>query len=131
MSRIGLVSLLVADYDGGIAFFVDKLGFDLEADIAMTGSRGQAKRWVVVRPKVGGAGLVLARADSPEERARIGDQTGGRVGFFLETNHFERDFAAFRARGVRFHETPRRESYGTVAVFEDVSGNLWDLIERR
>jgi catechol 2,3-dioxygenase-like lactoylglutathione lyase family enzyme len=124
MSRIGAVSLLVRDYDEAIAFYVGKLGFKLSEDI----DQGH-KRWVQVTPRGGQTGLILARATTPEQVARIGDQTGGRVWLFLETDDFDRDHAAFIAAGVIFRETPRRESYGKVAVFEDLYGNGWDLIE--
>jgi catechol 2,3-dioxygenase-like lactoylglutathione lyase family enzyme len=124
---IATVALVVADYDEAIAFFVGCLGFSLLIDDDL----GRGKRWVVVAPAGGGARLLLARADGAGQQARVGDQTGGRVGFFLETDDFARDHAAFLERGVRFLEEPRRESYGTVAVFEDLYGNRWDLIEPR
>ncbi len=129
---IGLVTLVVADYDAAIDFFTRALGFTLEADEPALSSRdpGTPKRWVVVRPPGGGAGLVLARAASSAERGRIGDQTGGRIGFFLETDDFDRDHARMRAQGVMFLEEPRTAPYGKVAVFRDIAGNLWDLIER-
>ncbi|TBW39832.1 VOC family protein [Siculibacillus lacustris] len=123
--RIACVALVVADYDAAIAFYVERLGFTLRADDDL----GGGKRWVVVAPPGSGAALLLARADGEAQRARIGDQTGGRVGFFLETDDFVRDHAAFAARGVCFLEEPRRETYGTVAVFADLYGNRWDLIE--
>jgi catechol 2,3-dioxygenase-like lactoylglutathione lyase family enzyme len=122
---IGAVTLLVRDYDEGIAFFVDKLAFTLREDTEL----GGGKRWVTVAPKGGGAHLLLAKAATDAQCARVGDQTGGRVAFFLNTDDFARDHAAFVARGVKFHEAPRHEAYGTVAVFEDCSGNLWDLLE--
>ncbi len=121
---ISAVTLLVRDYDEAIAFFVDALGFELIEDTPLSPD----KRWVRVAPKVGGVCLLLAKASTPEQVARIGDQTGGRVGFFLHTEDFETDHAAMVSRGVRFRETPRSEAYGKVAVFEDVCGNLWDLI---
>lgn len=128
---IAAVALVVADYDEAIAFFVGKLGFELLEDTPLP--LEGAKRWVRVAPPKrnggGGTALLLARAVNDTQRASIGNQTGGRVGFFLETDDFARDHAAFLARGVRFHREPKRESYGTVAVFEDCSGNLWDLIE--
>lgn len=123
--QIATVTLVVADYDDAIAFYRDRLGFELIADTAL----GNGKRWVVVAPAGGGARLLLARAEGAAQLARIGDQTGGRVGFFLETDDFARDHAAFSAAGVRFREAPRQEPYGTVAVFEDLYGNGWDLIE--
>lgn len=123
--RIGLVSLVVRDYDHAIAFYRDRLGFALVEDTDL----GGGKRWVVVAPPGGGTALLLAKAEGAAQAARIGDQTGGRVGFFLMTDDFERDHAAFGAAGVRFLEAPRSEAYGTVAVFEDLYGNKWDLIE--
>ncbi len=122
---IATVALVVADYDEAIAFYRDRLGFALVADTPL----GGGKRWVLVAPPGGGVRLLLAKADGPEQTARIGDQTGGRVGFFLETDDFARDHAAFSARGVKFLEPPRHEAYGSVAVFEDLYGNKWDLIQ--
>jgi len=124
---IATVALVVADYDEAIAYYRDSLGFALIADTPL----GDGKRWVLVGPPGGGARLLLAKADGPEQVARIGDQTGGRVGFFLETDDFARDHAAFTANGVRFLEAPRHEAYGSVAVFEDLYGNRWDLIQPR
>ena len=123
---IGLVTLVVTDYDDAIDFFVSALGFTLVEDTPMD----EGKRWVVVHPPGdGGAALLLARAATPAEQAHVGDQTGGRVAFFLDTDDFERDHRRMRAAGVRFLEEPRHEPYGTVAVFEDCCGNRWDLIE--
>lgn len=124
--HLSLVSLVVADYDEAIAFFTRALNFELCEDTPV----GGGKRWVVVRPRGHpGSGLLLARADGSAQMARIGDQTGGRVFLFLETDDFERDHARMIAAGVRFIETPRHEAYGLVAVFEDVCGNRWDLIQ--
>ena len=125
MSRIGAVSLLVRDYDEALAFYVGKLGFERSEDVDM----GGGKRWVRVTPKGGQTSLLLARAATDEQGARVGDQAGGRVWLFLETEDFARDHAAFIAAGVRFREQPRREPYGMVAVFDDLYGNAWDLIE--
>ncbi|BCW89228.1 hypothetical protein sos41_23850 [Alphaproteobacteria bacterium SO-S41] len=125
--HIGAIALVVRDYDEAIAWYRDVLGFDLVEDTQM----GQGKRWVVVAPP--GAPqtrLLLARPDGDAQRAAIGNQTGGRVFLFLETTDFARDFAAMTARGVRFREAPRHEPYGTVAVFEDLYGNAWDLLQR-
>jgi catechol 2,3-dioxygenase-like lactoylglutathione lyase family enzyme len=122
---LGHVALLVRDYDEAIAFFVGVLGFRLVEDTAL----GNGKRWVLVSPG-GGASVLLARAATPEQQAHVGNQTGGRVAFFLHTNDFERDHRDFSARGVRFVEGPRSEAYGKVAVFLDLYGNKWDLIER-
>ena len=125
MARLGAVSLLVHDYDEALAFYVGKLGFEPVEDADMEGGR----RWVTVRPRGGQTSLLLAKATTPEQTARVGDQAGGRVWLFLETDDFARDHAAFSAAGVRFREAPRREPYGMVAVFEDLYGNAWDLIQ--
>ena len=122
---IATITLVVANYDDAIAFYCGKLGFVLLADRDM----GGGKRWVAVAPAGGGAKLLLARADGAEQSAHVGNQTGGRVGFFLETDDFARDHAAYVERGVHFLETPRHEVYGSVAVFEDLYGNKWDLIQ--
>ena len=124
MNRLGLVTYVAREYDEAIGFFVGKLGFTLVEDTDM----GGGKRWVVVSAG-DGASLLIARADGEQQVASVGNQTGGRVGFFLQTDNFDRDFAEWTARGVKFHEQPRREVYGTVAVFEDVYGNTWDLIQ--
>ena len=122
-----LVTLIVDDYDRAKTFYCETLGFDCVLDTPLP---DEGKRWLVVKPKGGdGAGLLLARADGEVERAAIGNQTAGRVSFFLKTDDFARDHAAFLAKGVRFIEDPRHEAYGTVAVFADLYGNLWDLIE--
>lgn len=126
-SRLSLTSLLVADYDDAIGFYVEKLDFELREDSDL----GSGKRWVVVGPKGGGGGLLLARAVNDRQRGAIGDQCGGRVFLFLETDDFAGDHALFTARGVVFSETPRDEPYGIVAVFEDPYGNRWDLLQRR
>lgn len=123
---LGYITLLVRDYDEAISFFTNSLSFLVVEDIRLSDS----KRWVVVAPRgATGAGVLLARAAKPEQVARIGDQTGGRVSFFLHTDSFTRDYEAMKSRGVRFLEEPRREAYGTVAVFEDLYGNRWDLLE--
>ena len=124
MNRLGLVTYVAREYDEAIGFFVGKLGFTLVEDTDM----GGGKRWVVVSAGEG-ASLLIARAEGDKQIASVGNQTGGRVGFFLQTDNFDRDFAEWTARGVKFHEQPRREVYGTVAVFEDVYGNTWDLIQ--
>jgi catechol 2,3-dioxygenase-like lactoylglutathione lyase family enzyme len=126
--RIGDVALVVHDYDAAIAYFTNVLGFTLLEDTDL----GAGKRWVRVAPAGStGTSLLLAKAATPHQHTRVGDQTGGRVGFFLYTDDFARDHARFIAAGVRFLEAPRMEAYGTVAVFEDLLGNRWDLIERR
>lgn len=125
-ARLGALALLVPDYDAAIRFFVGVLGFRLTADI----DQGR-KRWVTVEPPGGGASLVLARADGPQQRAAVGKQAGDRVFLFLETDDFARDHARMTAAGILFEEAPRVEPYGTVAVWRDPFGNRWDLIERR
>ena len=128
--RLAAVTLLVREYDEAIAWFVGKLGFTLVED----SPREAGKRWVVVAPSAGVSNngtttnLLLAKAATPEQIARVGDQTGGRVGFFLHTDDFWRDYDRYTAAGVRFAEAPRRESYATVAVFIDLYGNRWDLL---
>jgi catechol 2,3-dioxygenase-like lactoylglutathione lyase family enzyme len=124
--HLGCVALLVRDYDEARDYYTRVLGFDLIEDTPLP----DGKRWVLVAPP--GARetrLLLAKAASPAQAARIGDQTGGRVFLFLHTDDFWRDYHAFRARGVAFRETPREEAYGTVAVFEDLYGNRWDLLQ--
>lgn len=122
--RVALVTLLVADYDEAIAFYVGKLGFSLVEDTDM----GGGKRWVVVSPGTDGTDFLLARAIG-EQASAIGRQGGGRVWLFLHTDDFADDHARMAAAGVTFLEEPRREAYGTVAVFEDIAGNRWDLLE--
>lgn len=126
MNSLFLVSLVVDSYDRAKAFYCGGLGFDCVEDTAMP----DGKRWLVVRPEGGeGASLLLAEAADEAQRAAIGNQTGGRVGFFLRTDDFARDHARFLEAGVVFRDAPRHEVYGTVAVFQDLYGNLWDLIE--
>jgi len=126
---LGLVSLVVREYDEAIAFYVGILGFTLVED---TYIREQNKRWVVVAPPGSTESrLLLARASNPDQATFVGNQTGGRVFLFLCTDNFARDYQAYAARGVRFVREPKEESYGTVAVFEDLYGNLWDLLQPR
>lgn len=120
------IALLVPDYDEGIGFYVGKLGFELREDTDL----GNGKRWVRVAPPDAPTALLLAKADGPDQQAAIGNQTGGRVGFFLRTDDFMRDHARMVEKGVEFLEAPRHEPYGIVAVFIDPFGNKWDLIER-
>ena len=125
-AHIALTALVVHDYDEAIDFYTRALGFDLVEDTA----RPDGSRWVVVRPR--GAEeppLLLARAKDEAQRSRVGDQTGGRVGFFLYTDDFAADHARMTAEGVRFLEEPRHETYGSVAVFQDLYGNRWDLLQ--
>ncbi|MFF5971356.1 VOC family protein [Streptomyces sp. NPDC012769] len=127
MPALALVTLVVRDYDEAVDFYTRALGFELVEDT----DRGDGSRWVVVRPRgaAQGTGLLLARAKNETEEAAVGAQTGGRVGFFLHTDDFGRDHARMTAAGVRFLEEPRHEPYGSVAVFEDLYGNRWDLLQ--
>ena len=130
MARIGLVTLVVAEYDEAIAFYRDRVGFELVEDTDL----GEGRRWVVVAPPGNPphppTALLLAKASGLHQLARIGDQTGGRVALFLMTDDLAADHARMTAAGVVFVEEPRQESYGTVAVFEDLYGTRWDLIQR-
>ena len=124
--KLAHIALVVADYDEAIRFYTEKLDFELIEDTVLS----EEKRWVLVAPAGSdGCCLLLAKASGVEQKSRIGNQTGGRVFLFLHTDDFRRDFEAMKARGVRFVRQPKTESYGTVAVFEDLYGNLWDLIE--
>jgi catechol 2,3-dioxygenase-like lactoylglutathione lyase family enzyme len=124
--HVGVVSLLVRDYDEAIAWFTRALGFEVVEDTDL----GGGKRWVLVAPQDSREfRLLLAKARTAQEIAAIGNQSGGRVFLFLHTDNFGRDHYAFISRGVRFVEEPRHEAYGTVAVFEDLCGNRWDLVE--
>jgi catechol 2,3-dioxygenase-like lactoylglutathione lyase family enzyme len=129
--RVATVTVVVVDYDEAIAWYTEKLGFQLTVDVDL----GGGKRWVTVSAGAGArlllakADVFLSGADGRTQIAAVGNQTGGRVAFFLETSDFARDHAAMKERGVKFREEPRHEAYGTVAVFADLYGNLWDLIE--
>lgn len=124
---LGLVSLVVRDYDEALDFFVGKLGFLLVEDTYVP---EQDKRWVVVKPKgSSGACLLLAQASTPEQRQAVGHQTGGRVFLFLYTDDFWRDYENYKARGVEFIRPPEEQPHGTVAVFQDLYGNAWDLMQ--
>lgn len=128
IQRLAYVALVVREYDEAIAFFTERMGFRLVEDTPLA----PGKRWVIVAPPgPPGAALLLAKAATPEQETRVGDQTGGRVSFFLHTDDFRRDHEAMRARDIRFVEPPREESYGTVAVFLDLYGNRWDLVQPR
>ncbi|WP_240221766.1 VOC family protein [Rheinheimera hassiensis] len=127
MAAIANVALLVANYDEAIAFYTEKLGFDLLEDTEL----GGGKRWVQVAPKNNsGTVLLLAKASNEKQLSAVGDQAGGRVWLFLQTDDFWHDYHAMQAAGVIFHETPRQEAYATVVVFEDLYGNKWDLLQR-
>lgn len=128
MSHLGAITLVVRTYDDAIDFYTKSLGFDLIEDTDL----GAGKRWVLIAPPQSGPAstrLLLAEAKNDSELAAAGQQTGGRVSFFLHTDDFARDYADFSARGVQFLEAPRHEAYGTVAVFVDLYGNKWDLLE--
>ena len=126
---LAMVALVVREYDEAIQFFVGTLGFVLVEDSAVP---DQGKRWVVVAPPGSSRSrLLLARASTPEQQSRVGNQTGGRVFLFLHTDNFWRDYESYRARGVVFVRDPKEEPYGTVAVFKDLYGNLWDLVQPR
>ena len=125
---IGLVTVVVREYDEALDFYVKTLGFTLVEDSFVP---EQNKRWVVVAPPGSGAGLVLGRAVGEDQASRIGNQSGGRVFLFLYTDDFWRDFNTYRSRGVHFVRDPAEQPYGTVAVFKDLYGNLWDLVQLR
>lgn len=126
MASLGMVTILVDDYDRGIEYFTKSLGFSLVEDTALSPD----KRWVVIAPDANkGARILLAKASSPAQEMAIGNQTGGRVSLFLYTNDFDNDYALMCAQGVEFIESPRQEPFGKVVVFKDIYGNKWDFIE--
>jgi catechol 2,3-dioxygenase-like lactoylglutathione lyase family enzyme len=126
--HLGLVAVVVSEYDPAISFFVDVLGFELVEDSAARTNDGRPKRWVVVRPPGAATGLLLARADGADQAAVVGQQAAGRVGFFLHVEDFGAAYARMAAAGVQLLTAPRTEPYGQVAVFRDIAGNKWDLI---
>jgi catechol 2,3-dioxygenase-like lactoylglutathione lyase family enzyme len=126
--HLGLVTIVVPDYDPAIDFFVGVLEFELVEDYPALTNDGRPKRWVVVRPPGAATGLLLARADGPGQETAVGNQVAGRVGFFLNVDDFGEAYQRMSAAGVRFTRPPRSEPYGRVAVFLDVAGNKWDLI---
>jgi catechol 2,3-dioxygenase-like lactoylglutathione lyase family enzyme len=128
MSFVALVTIVVADYDEAIAFYTKVLGFELAEDSPSETNDGRPKRWVVVRPPLAETGLLLAQADGDTQSAAIGNQTAGRVGFFLRVDDFDETYARLQAGGVTITSPPRTMPYGTVAVFEDLCGNKWDLL---
>lgn len=131
MSHLELVALIVREYEPAIDFFVNILDFELVEDVPSLTNDGRPKRWVVVRPAGGGAGLLLARADGERQASFVGEQFAGRVGLFLRVDDFEGMHARMVAAGVRFVSAPRVEPYGQVAVFLDIEGNRWDLLGAR
>ena len=126
--HLGLIAIVVSDYDPSISFFVDVLGFELVEDSPALTNDGRAKRWVVVRPPGAATGLLLARADGEDQAGVVGRQVAERVGFFLNVEDFGAAYARMTSAGVRFLTAPRTEPYGQVAVFLDIAGNKWDLI---
>ena len=130
MSHLQLVALIVREYQPAIDFFVNVLQFELVEDVPSLTNDGRPKRWVVVRPKGGGTGILLARADGERQASAVGEQFAGRVGLFLRVDDFEAAYARMIAAGVKFVTEPRVEPYGQVAVFLDTEGNRWDLLGR-
>jgi catechol 2,3-dioxygenase-like lactoylglutathione lyase family enzyme len=126
--RVDLVTIVVDEYDPAVTFFTDVLGFDLVEDSPSLTNDGRPKRWVVVRPPGAETGILLARADGDHQAAVVGQQTAGRVGFFLRVDDFDRAYARMTAAGVTFLTVPRTEAYGQVVVFLDIAGNRWDLL---
>ena len=125
MNTLGMIAIVIDEYDAAIAHYVNDLGFTLIEDKEMT----PEKRWVVVAPSKDGAKILLARAATDQQRTAIGNSTGGRVGFFMHTTNFDETYENYKARGIEFIEQPRQEAYGQVVVFKDKYGNKWDLIE--
>ena len=125
MNTLGMIAIVIDDYDLAISHYVNDLGFTLIEDKEMT----PEKRWVVVAPGKDGAKILLAKAANDQQRAAIGNSTGGRVGFFMYTTSFNETYKTYSSRGIEFIETPRQEAYGQVVVFKDKYGNKWDLIE--
>ncbi|MCC3326497.1 MULTISPECIES: VOC family protein [Nocardia] len=126
--HLELIAIVVAEYDPAIDFFVNTLGFDLVEDVPSLTNDGRPKRWVVVRPPDAQTGILLARADGTRQLAAVGDQTAGRVGFFLRVDDFDQAYTRMTAANVEFVTQPRTEPYGRVAVFLDIAGNRWDLL---
>jgi uncharacterized glyoxalase superfamily protein PhnB len=125
MNTLGMIAIVVDDYDLAIAHYINEMGFTLIEDKVMS----PEKRWVVVAPSKEGARILLAKAANEQQKAAIGNSTGGRVGFFLYTTNFAETYQSYKSKGVEFLETPRQEKYGQVVVFKDRYGNKWDLIE--
>ena len=126
MNTLGMIAVVVDEYDLAISHYVNDLGFELIEDKEMT----PEKRWVVVAPSSDGARILLAKASNDTQKASIGNSTGGRVAFFMYTSDFNETYNAYKSRGIEFIESPRQEAYGQVVVFKDKYGNKWDLIER-
>ncbi|MEX2224900.1 MAG: VOC family protein [Dehalococcoidia bacterium] len=128
MPFLELIAIVVDEYDPAIAFFVDALGFDLVEDAPSLSNDRRPKRWVVVRPPSAQTGILLARADGEQQRAIVGSQTAGRVGFFLRVDDFDAAYERMVSAGVKFLSSPRTEAYGRFALFVDIAGNRWDLL---
>jgi uncharacterized glyoxalase superfamily protein PhnB len=126
MNTLGMIAIVIDDYDVAISHFVNDLGFTLIEDKVMS----PEKRWVVVAPSKEGARILLAKAANDQQRSAIGNSTGGRVGFFMYTTNFMETYETYNSRGIEFIEQPRQELYGQVVVFKDKYGNKWDLIEQ-
>jgi uncharacterized glyoxalase superfamily protein PhnB len=126
MNTLGMIAIVVDEYDSAISHYVNDLGFTLIEDTALSAE----KRWVVVAPSINGARILLAKASNEVQSAAIGNSTGGRVGFFLYTTEFTQTFDSYTSKGIEFIEEPRKEAYGQVVVFKDKYGNKWDLIEQ-
>ena len=127
MNTLGMIAIVIDDYDAAISHYVNDLGFILIEDKEMT----PEKRWIVVAPSKEGARILLARAANEKQRSAIGNSAGGRVGFFLYTTNFTETYETYSSRGIEFIESPRQEAYGQVVVFKDKYGNKWDLIEKK
>jgi uncharacterized glyoxalase superfamily protein PhnB len=127
MNTLGMIAIVIDDYDIAISHYVNDLGFTLIEDKVMSAE----KRWVVVAPSQEGARILLAKAATDQQKAAIGNSTGGRVGFFLYTTNFSETYVSYKSRGIEFIEQPRQEAYGQVVVFKDKYGNKWDLIEQK
>jgi uncharacterized glyoxalase superfamily protein PhnB len=126
MNTLGMIAIVVDDYDSAISHYVNDLSFSLIEDTTLS----PEKRWVVVAPSENGSKILLAKASTEKQRAAIGNSTGGRVGFFLYTTEFKQTFQSYKSKGIDFIEEPRQEAYGQVVVFRDKYGNKWDLIEQ-
>jgi uncharacterized glyoxalase superfamily protein PhnB len=127
MNTLGMIAIVIDEYDLAISHYVNDLGFTLIEDTALTAD----KRWVVIAPSSSGARILLAKASNEDQRAAIGNSTGGRVGFFLYTTNFSETYSSYKSKGIEFIEEPRSEAYGQVVVFKDAYGNKWDLIEQQ
>jgi uncharacterized glyoxalase superfamily protein PhnB len=127
MNTLGMIAIVIDEYDAAISHYVSDLGFTLIEDKIMS----PEKRWVVVAPSREGARILLAKATNDQQRAAIGNSTGGRVGFFMYTTNFMETYQSYKSRGIEFIEQPRQEAYGQVVVFKDIYGNKWDLIEQK